>query len=792
MRRLPQFGPFFSVGHVLAFILIFVLILFPLATVAQIHTGGGGGSGGGGFTPGGDLSGTATSQEVVGILSKSLPALTTGYLNWNGSAWVFSSVGSGNLSGTLTVPCIPVASGVHALACGSLNDNGSGGISGPATTTLTPANAYTALNLIGSGGTETIFNLGTGGTEIGTSILDSATYRRILIQDSSTNEISLLLSAGVPDIQLIAASGAVASLNLGNLTVTETTAPSGIALSDILYPDSTAHRWKMINNNGTATQVVASGVDINTSDQVVGVNGAAVPANVALRSNGSSQPVALGGTTAKAANYTFVAADNGGIFSFNGTYLVATLPSSPPTSSWSVTIQNLGSTNVFISQNGLNINGGAHGVTLAHLGVTTITTDGTNYYATPSCSTGGRYCVLDYGARGTARHFADGSCNASTTFTSATAGFTSNDAGADLWGTSDAGNTYTNTTIASVTNSTTAVLTAACTGNHTGQYGYVGFDDSAAIQATATAAKAGTLQTSPTPGIVYAPFGGYIFSSLLFNQSYGSQTLGYSVLGDGISSTVFAIAPTFTLTSGHIFDITGDLGGNAVFGGATPPSMSGFTIDGSSAPQGSAPSVVACGWMYCHDIQLANYYSTGGSYGFDISAGPFTAPTNVIENVTVINGRIGYAFALINAGQLKNTFVSNLTLGSYLYCASATTQIIGGIWDEDFGLGTNGLINATNGCGLTISNFYMYDINTASGGPAIYVSSGATVNLSQTTITRFGAESNPHQALNIQSGGIVYAGNSTFGGANSSGYAISNSGTFYDLGGNTYACPSCS
>jgi hypothetical protein len=54
----------------------------------------------------------------------------------------------------------------------------------------------------------------------------------------------------------------------GLLKGPEAAAPAGVANFDLLYADSTAHRWKMINNNGTAAQVVASGADINTSDQV--------------------------------------------------------------------------------------------------------------------------------------------------------------------------------------------------------------------------------------------------------------------------------------------------------------------------------------------------------------------------------------------------------------------------------------------------------------------------------------------------------------------------------------------
>jgi hypothetical protein len=47
------------------------------------------------FIAGGDLSGTATSQEVIGILSKPLPPLpflTDGYLFYNGTAWQFETI----------------------------------------------------------------------------------------------------------------------------------------------------------------------------------------------------------------------------------------------------------------------------------------------------------------------------------------------------------------------------------------------------------------------------------------------------------------------------------------------------------------------------------------------------------------------------------------------------------------------------------------------------------------------------------------------------------------------------
>lgn len=51
--------------------------------------------GSGGFTPGGDLGGSSSVQEVTGILSNALPSIATGYLNWTGSAWAFTTLPAG-------------------------------------------------------------------------------------------------------------------------------------------------------------------------------------------------------------------------------------------------------------------------------------------------------------------------------------------------------------------------------------------------------------------------------------------------------------------------------------------------------------------------------------------------------------------------------------------------------------------------------------------------------------------------------------------------------------------------
>lgn len=77
--------------------------------------------GGGSFTAGGDLSGTSTSQEVIGILNKALPALATGYLNYTGSAWAFTTPVTSIVAGTnITISGSTGAVTINSTAGGSV------------------------------------------------------------------------------------------------------------------------------------------------------------------------------------------------------------------------------------------------------------------------------------------------------------------------------------------------------------------------------------------------------------------------------------------------------------------------------------------------------------------------------------------------------------------------------------------------------------------------------------------------------------------------------------------------
>ena len=71
----------------------------------------------------------------------------------------------------------------------------------------------------------------------------------------------------------------------------EGTTPTGtFSAVGILWPNSATHRWNMINNAGSSVQIVGAGVDINTSDQVTGTNGAVIGNSLnPAATNGSGQ-----------------------------------------------------------------------------------------------------------------------------------------------------------------------------------------------------------------------------------------------------------------------------------------------------------------------------------------------------------------------------------------------------------------------------------------------------------------------------------------------------------------------
>jgi len=97
--------------------------------------------------------------------------------------------------------------------------------------------------------------------------------------------------------------------------------------------------------------------------------------------DGTGNYSAPGGAASKTASYAAVAGDSGKILSFNSASpLTLTLPSSPPSGTWNVRVQNAGSGALTVSPNGLTLDGGSSSVTLTQNQGLYISTDGSNYY----------------------------------------------------------------------------------------------------------------------------------------------------------------------------------------------------------------------------------------------------------------------------------------------------------------------------------------------------------------------------------------------------------------------------
>ena len=89
----------------------------------------------------------------------------------------------------------------------------------------------------------------------------------------------------------------------------------------------------------------------------------------------------LGGVAVKTLDYTAVAGDNGKLLVMNsGSAHTITLPSSPPSSTWLIAIQNVGAGALTISRGGLTIDTGSSDLRLTTGQGTLVWCDGSNYF----------------------------------------------------------------------------------------------------------------------------------------------------------------------------------------------------------------------------------------------------------------------------------------------------------------------------------------------------------------------------------------------------------------------------
>jgi predicted heme/steroid binding protein len=97
------------------------------------------------FAPGGDVTFVSNSFEVTGLLTHALPSLTTGYLRWSGSAWVFGAGGGTTVTGTgLWFNTSGALNSASVALAGDLSPGAVSGTSFPVTVAYLQGNLLTA------------------------------------------------------------------------------------------------------------------------------------------------------------------------------------------------------------------------------------------------------------------------------------------------------------------------------------------------------------------------------------------------------------------------------------------------------------------------------------------------------------------------------------------------------------------------------------------------------------------------------------------------------------------------
>lgn len=167
---------------------------------------------------------------------------------------------------------------------------------GPLTGDVTTSGAAATLKNTGTAGTYRSVTFDAQGRE--TSGTNPTTFSGYAISDTSANFFAAITDEsgsgvviGGTQPQFTTGIGIGVAATTGNsIKATEAAAPSGAASNDLLYPDSTAHRWK-VNNNNAGADTLATFTD-NLS--VFASGGTIAPATI--------NAFTLGGTIAGGAN----------------------------------------------------------------------------------------------------------------------------------------------------------------------------------------------------------------------------------------------------------------------------------------------------------------------------------------------------------------------------------------------------------------------------------------------------------------------------------------------------------
>jgi hypothetical protein len=110
-----------------------------------------------------------------------------------------------------------------------------------------------------------------------------------------------------------------------------------------------------------------------------------------------AQGSGTGGASVKTAGYTAVSGDTGKLLVFNSAGAVTlTLPSTPPSATWTIAVQDIGAGALTVSPNGLQLDGVSASLILVQGSGIVVYTDGTNYFTVRGIPYSGSGSLMNY------------------------------------------------------------------------------------------------------------------------------------------------------------------------------------------------------------------------------------------------------------------------------------------------------------------------------------------------------------------------------------------------------------
>lgn len=413
------------------------------------------------------------------------------------------------------------------------------------------------------------------------------------------------------------------------------------------------------------------------------------------------------------------------------------------------------------------------------------------YRAIPAARVGSRVIdVKTKGAVGDARLALDGSTtNASNLITSATAGWTPADVGKRIWVTWPAvgAAVLLPTTITSYVSATQVRTAINATASATACHIVWGTrDDTAAFQAAFADAIEGTSTTinAAPPGTIYAPPGGYMISERIYaNLGTTAQTAGPSLIGAGKTATSFYVAPNFTVPAS---------GGMVISNFGYGATFSDFCILGGYVlfAIGANRDVMTMQSAVSFSVERVTINWFGSTTALSAAFG-VTGSIGDIRQLTVQNGGISGSQMIAGhwrsgAGVVQDTVLSNFPVNLRVSGNNGRSPVgspllfAGCVMDETSALIPSQIVSGGNLNAVACTFF-------GSPDSSIYIDGTSKLWIDKSNVGRFQNYNLGGGSLVIDSGGVVYAGGTTFrGNAVAPDKYIENAGTFRNLGGNDY------